>query len=149
MNDFDRLLANEYLDWYMKDELLDETEMYPFAEDEKSASFLSPPPMSYDKYVEHIDTTMGADTPIAFGLHPNAEIDFRTQQSDTMFKTLMELQPRDAASGEGVMSPEQMVGGLAEVILDKYGEKKFDVEDIGRSLEEAGPYQNVFMQVYG
>lgn len=149
VNDFDRLLANEYLDWYMKDELLDETEMYPFAEDEKSASFLSPPPMSYDKYVEHIDTTMGADTPIAFGLHPNAEIDFRTQQSDTMFKTLMELQPRDAASGEGVMSPEQMVGGLAEVILDKYGEKKFDVEDIGRSLEEAGPYQNVFMQVYG
>lgn len=50
-------------------------------------SFLqSPPPMSYDKYLEHIDTTMGADTPIAFGLHPNAEIDFRTQQSDTMFK---------------------------------------------------------------
>lgn len=46
----------------------------------------SPPPMSYDKYLEHIDTTMGADTPIAFGLHPNAEIDFRTQQSDTMFK---------------------------------------------------------------
>ena len=42
--------------------------------------------MSYDKYLEHIDTTMGADTPIAFGLHPNAEIDFRTQQSDTMFK---------------------------------------------------------------
>ncbi len=42
--------------------------------------------MSYDKYLEHIDTTMGADTPIAFGLHPNAEIDFRTQQSDSMFK---------------------------------------------------------------
>eukprot|EP00903_Cladosiphon_okamuranus_P006208 g6103.t2 len=146
VNDFDRLLANEYLDWYMKDELLDETELYPFAEDEKGVSFLSPPPMSYDKYLEHIDTTMGADTPIAFGLHPNAEIDFRTQQSDTMFKTLMELQPRDAASGEGIMSPEQMVGGLSETILDKFGEKKFDVEDIARSLEEAGPYQNVFMQ---
>lgn len=40
MNDFDRLLANEYLDWYMKDELLDETELYPFAEDEKGVSFL-------------------------------------------------------------------------------------------------------------
>lgn len=46
------------------------------------------------------------------------------------------------------MSPEQMVGGLAEMIIDKFGEKKFDVEDIGRSLEEAGPYQNVFMQVF-
>lgn len=59
----------------------------------------------------------------------------------------MELQPRDAASGEGIMSPEQMVGSLSETILDKFGEKKFDVEDIARSLEEAGPYQNVFMQV--
>lgn len=63
-------------------------------------------------------------------------------------QTLMELQPRDAASGEGVMSPEQMVGGLSEGILEKFGEKKFDVEEIGRSLEEAGPYQNVFMQVW-
>lgn len=59
----------------------------------------------------------------------------------------MELQPRDAASGEGIMSPEQLVGSLSETILDKFGEKKFDVEDIARSLEEAGPYQNVFMQV--
>lgn len=40
VNDFDRLLANEYLDWYMKDELLDETELYPFAEDEKGVSFM-------------------------------------------------------------------------------------------------------------
>lgn len=54
----------------------------------------SPPPMSYDKYLEHIDTTMGADTPIAFGLHPNAEIDFRTQQSDTMFKVCDEFSRR-------------------------------------------------------
>lgn len=45
------------------------------------------------------------------------------------------------------MSPEQMVGSMSETILDKFGEKKFDVEDIARSLEEAGPYQNVFMQV--
>lgn len=44
------------------------------------------------------------------------------------------------------MSPEQIVGGTAETILDKFGDKKFDVEDIARSLEEAGPYQNVFMQ---
>lgn len=51
----------------------------------------SPQPMSYDKYLEHIDTTMGADTPIAFGLHPNAEIDFRTQQSDTMFKVQRQM----------------------------------------------------------
>lgn len=54
VNDFDRLLANEYLDWYMKDELLDETELYPFAEDEKGVSFLvrsRPLAYSMEKYL--------------------------------------------------------------------------------------------------
>ncbi|CAM9682439.1 unnamed protein product, partial [Phaeothamnion confervicola] len=146
VNDFDRLLASTYLEWFMKDELLDETELYPFADDEKGVSFMSPPPTSYDRYLEHVETAITSDTPIAFGLHPNAEIDFRTQQSDLMFRTLMELQPRDAASGEGAQSPEQVVSGMATEILDKFAEKRFDVEEIARGLEEAGPYQNVFMQ---
>jgi len=146
VNDFDRTLANSYLDWYMKDELLDETELYPFAEDEKGVSFMSPSPMAYEKYIEHIDQEMGADTPIAFGLHPNAEIDFRTQQSDRMFATLLELQPKDAGSGEGAQSPAQVAEGIANDILDRFNEKIFDTEDISRSLEEQGPYQNVFIQ---
>jgi dynein heavy chain len=146
VNSFDRIYVNQALDWYMKDELLDETEMYPFAEDEKGVSYMSPNPTTYDRYLEHIDQNMGADTPIAFGLHPNAEIDFRTTQSANLFKTIMELQPRDAAVSGDVQSPEQMVAALSDSILERFGEKKFDVEEVGRCLEEAGPYQNVFMQ---
>jgi len=146
VNDFDRLLANEYLNFYMKDELLDETEMYPFAEDEKGVSFMSPTPTTFEKYIEHIDSTMGGDTPIAFGLHPNAEIDFRTQQSNSMFQTLLELQPREASGGDGAATPQQIAENVANEILDKFGEKIFDVEDLVRSLEEQGPYQNVFIQ---
>lgn len=146
VNDFDRLLANEYLNFYMKDELLDETEMYPFAEDEKGVSFMSPTPTSFEKYIEHIDKNMSGDTPIAFGLHPNAEIDFRTQQSNTMFKTLIELQPREVSSGKGVSTPQEMAGANANELLEKFGEKTFDVEELVRSLDEIGPYQNVFIQ---
>merc|ERR1712072_342746 len=47
VNDFDRLLCNTYLDFYMKDELLDEMELYPFAEDEKDFSFSAPAPSNY------------------------------------------------------------------------------------------------------
>merc|ERR1711881_530379 len=54
VNDFDRLMANCYLDFYMKDELLEETEMFPFAEDEK-ASFKCPLPGTYERYLEHIE----------------------------------------------------------------------------------------------
>ena len=146
VNDFDRKLANTYLDFFMKDELLDETEMYPFNDEEKSLSFMCPTPTSYDKYLEHIDVAMTQDSPIAFGLHPNAEIDFRTTQSNTILATIMELQPRDATSGEGVMSPDDVAASVTQDILDRFGEKRYDVEDIQRSLEEQGPYQNVFLQ---
>jgi dynein heavy chain, axonemal len=96
VNDFDRKLCATYLDFYMKEELLDETEMYPFNDEEKGLSFMSPPAQAYEKYIEHIDTTLTTETPIAFGLHPNAEIDFRTTQSNRILQTILELQPRDA-----------------------------------------------------
>lgn len=56
----------------------------PLPEDDKGASFLSPTPTAYDKYLEHINTSMGADTCLALDLHLSAEINFRRQQSDTM-----------------------------------------------------------------
>ena len=112
VNDFDRLMSTEYLNFIMKDELLDETEMYPFADGEKE-SFRCPAPTSQERYLVHINETMGADTPIAFGLHPNAEIDFRTTASDAMFRTILELQPRDGGGGGGgaaALSPQQVRG---------------------------------------
>jgi len=146
VNDFDRKMCNTYLDFFMKDELLDETEMYPYNDDEKSLSFMCPAPTAYDKYLEHIEYALTQDTPIAFGLHPNAEIDFRTTQSNRILGTVLELQDRVAASGEGAMSPDDVAASVTVDVLDRFGEKKFDVEDIARSLEELGPYQNVFMQ---
>ena len=65
VNDFDRLMSSEYLNFIMKDELLDETEMYPFNEGEKE-SFKCPPPTTQDRSIAHINENMGADTPIAF-----------------------------------------------------------------------------------
>jgi dynein heavy chain len=146
VNDFDRKMCNTYLDFFMKDELLDETEMYPYNDDEKTMSFMCPAPTNYDKYLEHIEYALTQDTPIAFGLHPNAEIDFRTTQSNRILGTVLDLQDRVAASGEGAMSPDDVAASVTVDILDRFGEKKFDVEDIARSLEELGPYQNVFMQ---
>ena len=69
--------------------------------------------MSYDKYLEHIDTTMGGDTPIAFGLHPNAEIDFRTQQSDTMFKV------PDATSGNPFARAQNRQAAILKAMLPR------------------------------
>jgi dynein heavy chain len=154
VNDFDRLLVSCYLEWYMKDELLEETELYPFAEDEKGLTFRTPLPTAFDRYLEHIETELTVESPVAFGLHTNAEIDFRTTQSNTMFTLLGDLQQAAGAGGGGGgdddgnagPTPTEISAQLRQEILDAYAEKKFDGEDIARSLEEQGPYQNVFLQ---
>ncbi|KAF1327358.1 Sporangia induced dynein heavy chain, partial [Globisporangium splendens] len=146
VNDFDRLLANTYLEFYMRDELLDEMEMFPFVGDEKRPSFMCVAPPSYDKCLEHIETELKTDSPLAFSLHPNAEIDFRTTQSENLFRTLMELQPRDASSGDAAMSPMEIARAGLKMVMSRVGEKKFECDDIARSLEEMRPYQNVFIQ---
>lgn len=64
-------------------------------------SFRVPAPTSYDKYLEHIDQ-LHTESPLMYGLHPNAEIGFRTNQCHTLFNTLIELQPKDKGKVEGL-----------------------------------------------
>ncbi|CEL96675.1 unnamed protein product [Vitrella brassicaformis CCMP3155] len=145
----DRLLCNSYLEFFMQDELLDESEMFPFCEG-KGVSFRSPLPAGYEKYVEHLESIPG-ETPLAYGLHPNAEIGFRTQQCQDLFGMLMQLQPRGGTGGEeggGGQSVQGRAEQICNEIVDDLKDVKFQVEDIGRSIpdEEKGPYQYVFLQ---
>jgi dynein heavy chain len=89
VDDWDRIFCAAYLENLMKDDLLedDECELFPYVEG-KGVSFKCPAPVAYEKYIEHIETECPPETPLAFGMDPNAEIDFRTQQCKSLFKTL-------------------------------------------------------------
>lgn len=50
---------------------------------------------------QYIDDTLPAESPYLYGLHPNAEIGFLTQTSEKLFRTVLEMQPRDGGVGEG------------------------------------------------
>jgi dynein heavy chain, axonemal len=78
VDDWDRRFCASYLDNLMNDTLLDESEMFPFIEG-KGISFKTPTPMSHENYIKHIETELPPETPLAYGMHPNAEIDFRTK----------------------------------------------------------------------
>ena len=113
-------------------------------------SFKCPPLLSYEKYIEHIDYNLPGETPLAFGMHPNAEIDFLTVQCTTLFRTLQDLQPKDSSSGEDggsskiEKSQEFMQRINDEVQLDQ---NKLNIDDIVSKLnEDRDPYQNVFLQ---
>lgn len=52
-------------------------------------------------YHNYIDEGMPPESPYLYGLHPNAEIGFLTTTSEKLFRTVFEMQPRDAAAGGG------------------------------------------------
>lgn len=57
--------------------------------------------------VQYIDDTLPAESPYLYGLHPNAEIGFLTQTSEKLFRTLLELQPRNISLGEGAGTTQE------------------------------------------
>ena len=148
VNDFDRTLCMCYLEYFLRDELLDEMEMFPYRDVDEvgAASFKAPPPTVYEKYLEHIDVVMVGDSPLAFGLHPNAEIDFRTNQCNDMLATIVSLQPNLTDNGNGEHSAQHAADAMLNDIIDAYSEVKFDMSDIRSNMETPGPFQNVFLQ---
>ena len=117
--------------------------------------FVSPSPnSSHAAYLAAIgdNAALRADTPLAFGLHPNAEIGFRTAQAEQLFASLVQLQPADAAAGSGEAAGRgggggggsgglgEEEGGLARYLAElreQFGDKRFDLEDLRRSAEES------------
>ena len=74
--------------------------------------FPVPPNMDYVSYHNYIDETLPPESPVLYGLHPNAEIEFLTTLSENLFRTVLEMQPRDAgaAGGSGVSREEKVRG---------------------------------------
>eukprot|EP00930_Biecheleria_cincta_P046148 TRINITY_DN3182_c0_g1_i7.p1 TRINITY_DN3182_c0_g1~~TRINITY_DN3182_c0_g1_i7.p1 ORF type:complete len:1861 (-),score=425.96 TRINITY_DN3182_c0_g1_i7:240-5396(-) len=148
VDDWDRRMSQKYLLYFLRDELLDEIDMIPYAEGK--LSWPSPQPAGHDKYLEHIES-MPAESPLFFGMHPNAEINFRTTQCNQVFEMLTSL-VGGGGGGEGdegdAMSPMALAQMVCDDILEEVGEKKFPTDDVGRGMsdEEKGPYQFVFLQ---
>lgn len=69
-----------------------------------------PPNSDYNGYHAYIDECLPPESPYLYGLHPNAEIEFLTTTSENLFRTVFEMQPRDAGAGAGAgVSREEKV----------------------------------------
>jgi hypothetical protein len=49
--------------------------------------------------LEAVEEIMPPETPLAFGLHPNAEIGFKLREAETFCNSLVQLQPRESGGG--------------------------------------------------
>ncbi|XP_068439704.1 dynein axonemal heavy chain 9 isoform X3 [Clinocottus analis] len=138
-DDWDRRLCRTYLEEFIKPEMMEgELHLAP--------GFLLPGNMDYNGYHKCIDQTLPAESPYLYGLHPNAEIGFLTQTSEKLFRTVLEMQPRDGGVGEGAgTTREEKVRAVLEEILEKLPEG-FNMAELLGKAEERTPYQVVALQ---
>ena len=88
----------------------------PLEEQSLAPGFYIPPNSDYDGYHAYVDEALPPESPYLYGLHPNAEIEFLTMTSENVFRTVLELQPRDSgASGGSAASRDDKVGHNARI----------------------------------
>ncbi|VVC95211.1 unnamed protein product, partial [Leptidea sinapis] len=102
--------------------------------------FPAPPNTDYAGYHQYIEDAMPAESPYLYGLHPNAEIGFLTTTSENLFRTIFEMQPRDAQAS-GATTVKQMLDEIAEKLPEE-----FNMVEIMGKVEERTPYVIVAFQ---
>eukprot|EP00878_Enallax_costatus_P038536 GHUV01043843.1.p1 GENE.GHUV01043843.1~~GHUV01043843.1.p1 ORF type:complete len:138 (-),score=29.91 GHUV01043843.1:120-533(-) len=50
--------------------------------------FKAPLPTSFDALHEYIENSLPAESPVVYGMHPNAELSLLTSLGETLFKTI-------------------------------------------------------------
>jgi len=140
-DDFDRIYTFTLLDSIFKPDLFEGLELFP--------GFPVPPNLNHAKMMEYIEENMGTESPVMFGMHPNAEIGFRTDQSNTLYSLLGDLSGGGGGGGGGGAGITERVQGMIEEINDKLAEGLVDMEDLISRIDAEGgrtPYVNVFFQ---
>ncbi|KAK7113097.1 dynein beta chain, ciliary-like [Littorina saxatilis] len=140
-DDWDRRLCRTYLEVYMQNEMLDgELQLAP--------GFPVPPNLDFVGYHTYIDETMPPESPVLYGLHPNAEIEFLTTFSESLFRTVLEMQPRDTGAGAGGgVSREEKVKAILDEIVDRSPDEFNMMEIMGKvQPEDRTPYVVVAFQ---
>uniref|UniRef100_UPI00398F70DF dynein axonemal heavy chain 11-like isoform X2 n=1 Tax=Pristiophorus japonicus TaxID=55135 RepID=UPI00398F70DF len=138
-DDWDRKLCRTYLEEFMHPNMLEgELTLTP--------GFVAPPNLDYIGYHKYIDEMLPPESPVLYGLHSNAEIEFLTVMSDNLFQTLVEMQPRDSSIGEGsAQTTEEKVKDILDDILEKLPEE-FNMAEVMAKTAEHTPYILVCFQ---
>ena len=123
-DDMDRRTLKTYLEEYMGDFLFDDCQKFVFSL--VGFEYVLPEWGDLDNYVQMVESLPLVNSPAVFGLHPNAEIGYYSNAVKDMWVNLISLQPRRAASGEG-MSREDYIGVTARDIYTKIPLTSMDV----------------------
>ncbi|KAM4874879.1 dynein axonemal heavy chain 11 [Thomomys bottae] len=136
---WDRKLCQVYLEEFMNPSLIEDELML-------APGFAAAPYLDYSGYHQYIEEMLPPESPALYGLHPNAEIEFLTVTSNALFRTLLEMQPRNAVSSEELgQSTDEKVKNILDDILEKIPEE-FNMVEIMQKTSNRSPYVLVCFQ---
>ncbi|KAI8925763.1 dynein heavy chain and region D6 of dynein motor-domain-containing protein [Entophlyctis helioformis] len=113
-DDWDRRTLKSVLARFYTPQILDDS--YKLS---PSGIYFAPPDgdmLSFKTYIESLPFT---EEPSVFGMHENANISFQLQETRRLIKAVLDVQPR-TTSGGGTKSSDEIVTGIATVILDDW-----------------------------
>ena len=141
-DDFDRTLFNTYGQAWLNPAVLDGN----FKFFESTVPYKVPFGMEVDAYRKYVEKLPLIDDPGLFGLHPNADIVFRTRQTASVLATVLDVQPKQGGGGGGETREDivlRMVKALQEKLPTNY--KGDDVRDAIKRLGGQKPL-NICLQ---
>mmetsp|Transcript_2907 Transcript_2907/g.5212 ORF Transcript_2907/g.5212 Transcript_2907/m.5212 type:complete len:2119 (-) Transcript_2907:878-7234(-) len=137
-DDFDRRLFNTYAETYLNPRIFDPNFVF-------YTNYRCPNATDINKYRTEIDQLPLVDSPEIFGLHANADLTFRTKESNDALNTIIEIQPKSSNTGSGLTREEQVLK-IAEDLLSKTP-PDFNKEDVKEKLKRQGGAKplNIFL----
>ncbi|XP_025829635.1 dynein heavy chain 8, axonemal [Agrilus planipennis] len=138
-DDFDKRLLNTFTKvWFHDNMFLDE---FNFYKGYKILKF-----KNISEYLAAFEIMSATDPPQAYGLHPNADISYMTTTANTMFSTMLSIQPKESSGGGGE-TREGLVVRLTKDMLSKLPPNydMYEVKDRLRAMGILNPL-NIFLK---
>lgn len=101
--------------------------------------FASPDPRNYGyrEYSDHLEKGLRDESPVMYGMHPNAEIGYLTSTTDSIFSTILRLRVGSgASSGAGGDTSSSATKDAIADLLSRLP-RKFAMADLQDRADEA------------
>ena len=105
-DDLDRDLINTYAAKWFCDDIFKPS--FTFNNYHADFNYQIPDALDIGFYREYIETIPPVDSPLIFGLHPNADITYRIKEAAEMLTTIIETQPKESSATVGKSVDEQV-----------------------------------------
>jgi len=105
-DDLDRDLINTYAAKWFCDEIFKPS--FCFNNYQADFNYQIPDRLEISQYRDCIESIPPVDSPLIFGLHPNADITYRIKEASEMLTTIIETQPKESNATVGKSVDEQV-----------------------------------------